>query len=463
MKRLLGKLALLAFASSAFLGACGELSRSLILSRNSTELSSVLWTRQFGTRKKDDAYAIAVDGSGNILVAGTTEGTLPAQRWLGERDSFVRKYNSNGNQLWTRQFGSHDHDWASAVALDGSGNVLVAGSTWGSLPDQTRMGRQDAFVRKYDPDGNELWTRQFGTSGTDWASSASVGSIALDGSGNVLVAGSIQGNLPSQARIGVVDSFVRKYDPDGNELWTRQFGVSGSVGFGPRPIAVDVQGNISVAGSTWGTLPGQAWAGRFDVYVRKYDPDGSELWTRQFGSSESDFATFIVMDESGNVLVAGSTEGSLPDQTRVGSQDAFVRKYDPDGNELWTHQFGTRNIDWAYAIAVDRSGNILVAGSTSGTLPGQAWAGRFDAYVRKYDPDGNELWTHQFGTSDVDLVKAIAVDGIGDILVAGSTYGARPGQFWSGKSDAFVRKYRSFPHLAQGAAGEDRKTGAIWP
>ncbi len=104
-------------------------------------------------------------------------------------------------------------------------------------------------------------------------------------------------------------------------------------------------------------------------------------WIRQFGSSSIDNARGISVDASG-IYVAGLTSGTLPGQTSAGSTDAFVRKYDLDGNEVWTRQFGTPSGDNARGISVDASG-IYVAGGTDGTLPGQTSAGSTDAFVVK--------------------------------------------------------------------------------
>ena len=87
-------------------------------------------------------------GTGNVYVAGLTEGALPGQTAAGGADSFVRRYDANGNEAWTRQFGTAAHDVLRDVAVDGTGNVYVAGYTSGALPGQTAAGSDDGFVRK---------------------------------------------------------------------------------------------------------------------------------------------------------------------------------------------------------------------------------------------------------------------------------------------------------------------------
>ncbi len=140
-------------------------------------------------------------------------------------------------------------------------------------------------------------------------------------------------------------------------------------------VAVDAHGNVLVVGYTDGALPGQKSAGWRDAFVRKYDPNGKELWTRQFGSTEDDTAFGVAVDAQGNVLVVGETYNVLPAHKSAGRRDIFVRKYDPNGKELWTQQFGSMGYDGAFGVAVDAQGNVLVVRGTGGAV-----------FVRKYSP-----------------------------------------------------------------------------
>ena len=116
--------------------------------------------------------------------------------------------------------------------------------------------------------------------------------------------------------------------------------------------------------------------------MRKWDAAGNELWTRQFGSIGTDSAKAILVDASG-VYVAGYAQNALPGQSSPGNYDAFVRKYDAAGNELWTRKFGTTGIERAFDLAIDATG-VYVAGSIDGgVLPGQSSGGPPDAFVRK--------------------------------------------------------------------------------
>ena len=128
-------------------------------------------------------------------------------------------------------------------------------------------------------------------------------------------------------------------------------------------------------------------------------------WTRQFGSPRDDGA-YAVTTGPGAVYVVGETSAAFPGQTNQGGRDGFVSKFDVLGNQQWTRQFGTSVQDSPRGVAADASG-VCVAGFTDGTL-GQSSAGSTDAFVRKYDVNGSEQWTRQFGASNVDQALAIA-------------------------------------------------------
>ena len=318
---------------------------------------TVLWTRQFGSAQEDGASDVDVDADGNVYVVGRT-GEEPVVESAGVRwDAYVRKLGPDGSELWSRRFGSADLDWANGVAVDGSGNVYVVGATLGSLPGQTADGRGETFLRKYDAHGVELWTRQFGTGQQSEASG-----VAVDTIGNVYVTGSTLGTLPGQTSAGGWNSYVRKYDPSGVELWTRQFGSGG--GDTAQAVEVDRGGDIYVAGTTRGTLPGQARLGGFvDAFVAKYDAAGTLLWMTQFGSAGFDMSSGATVDVDGSLYVAGRTEKDFPGQTNAGEFDAFVQKYDSSGRLVWTKQFGSGLADYALSVAVGRDGGVYAAGS----------------------------------------------------------------------------------------------------
>ena len=405
---------------------------SLILTSFPAESQTIQWTRQFGTNAEDQATGIAVDSTG-VYVVGYTWGSLPGQTNSGLADAYVRKYDRSGNEVWTRQFGggSSGQERALGAAADSTG-IFVVGYTTGTLPGQTHGGGVlDVFVRKYDANGTEQWTRQFSSNvGNEEAHGA-----AVDSTG-VYVVGFTNGALPGQTlgSTGVDDSFIRKYSLTGTELWTRQFGTpSGEEAYG---VAVDSSG-VYVAGATNGLLAGTERFGAFDAFLRKYDANGTVQWTRQFGTTAGDYA-WAVAAGGGAVYVAGRTDGALPGQTSAspGVKDAFVRKYDANGSELWTRQFGTIGQDEAFGVAADASG-VSVVGTANFALPGLPANTVGHGFFRKYNANGTEQLTEQFGSGGADVPLGVALDANG-AYVAGHTNGRFPGQTFLGSSDGFV-------------------------
>jgi hypothetical protein len=352
------------------------------------------------------AYAVTVDGNGNVYVVGGTKGAFGGPNG-GTSDAFVRKFDAQGGTLWSIQFGTPADDGATGVAVDATGNVYVTGATYGAL-EGANAGSSDGFLRKLDASGSTLWTRQFGTVGPE-----SPKSLVVDSSGNAYIAGS---TYPTGGQ-GSGDPFVRKFDASGATVWEKRFG--GADEDEASAVAVDGSGNVYVGGYTSDLIPASS-QGQRDAFVRKFNSTGAALWTRQFGTSENDFVYAARVDSDGNLYVGGSTGAQLGSSSS-GVDDAFVRKFDKNGTVLWTQQFGTPSSDSCYAMGVDGSNNIYVVGSTTGVLSGSN-AGGNDIFVRKLDSSGTVLRTTQLGTADDDTALGAVADALGNVFVVGYAY-----------------------------------------
>jgi uncharacterized protein (AIM24 family) len=366
-----------------------------------TEAAPWPGTRQLGTPTPDSGNSVATDRAGNVYVAGITSEDLDGaggDPLFGGVDLFLAKFGPAGNLLFTRQLGTVSTDEATGVAVDGVGNVYVAGSTSGDLDGvggDPLFGGVDLFLAKFNPAGNLLFTRQLGTVSTDEATG-----VAVDGVGNVYVAGSTNGDLDGAGGdpvLGGTDFFLAKFDASGNLLFTRQLGTT-ATDDDARGVAVDGTGNVYVTGSTQGDLDGTGVGdpllGGTDFFLAKFDPDGSFLGTRQLGTTATDDANGVSVDDAGNVYVAGSTNGDLDGSggdPLSGGVDLFLVKFDPAGNLLFTRQLGTVPADEAFGVAaagLSVGGNVFVTGETLGGLDGNPSAGDFDLFLAKFDPFG---------------------------------------------------------------------------
>ena len=385
------------------------------------------WIRQFGTGAVDYASEPAPDSSGGVYISGHTDGSLGGPN-AGSWDVWLAHYDSAGNQIWLRQFGTSSNDFASGAAPDGAGGVYINGRTYGSLGGP-HAGLGDAWIARYDGAGNQTWIRQLGTSVYDYASAA-----APDGSGGVYISGRTDGSLGGP-HAGGADAWIARYDGAGNQIWIRQLGTSAN---DMASAAVpDGSGAVLVGGDTRGSLGGP-YAGDDDFWLARYDGAGNQSWIRQSGTSGVDNAFGAAPDGSGGVYISGRTDGSLGGP-HAGGDDAWLARYDGAGNQIWIRQLGTSSHDQGYGGAPDGTGGVYVNGLTRGSLGGPN-LGDVDAWLAHYDSVGHQTWIRQFGTSTTDAALWPAPDGAGGVYVSGYTHGSLGGPN-AGHADTWLARY----------------------
>jgi hypothetical protein len=354
-----------------FPGESGELNDIQIFLSRYDEQGNALWTRQFGSAavERDDGTGVATDQTG-VYVVGWTDGALSGQTSAGSTDAFIRKYDFNGNVLWTRQFGTPEQDQALGVATDGTG-VYVTGRTQGNIVPGSQVGNSDdAFLRRYDANGTLVWTRQFG----DRDGQVAYG-VATDSTG-IYVAGTTVGTDLGEP-IGGRDGFLRKFDSSGNVLWTRQFGTNSTDDV--WAVAAGASG-VYVAGDTVATFPGQTKVGGlYDAYVMKFDVSGTQQWVREFGSILDDWIYGLAVGAA-SVVVGGYAGETIPGAPPA-TGPMLIRLYDVDGNVQDTIQVGDGS-DIVKGVAADATGGY-VTGEKHGTALGQVPLGDKDAFAMK--------------------------------------------------------------------------------
>jgi len=358
-----------------------------------------VWARRFNGpgNGPDCANAVALDGSGNAYVTGWTVVSG------GKYDIATIKYDKNGRQVWVRRYDGpgHGDDMATALALDGSGNVYVTGGSYYSGSDY------DYVTVKYSPKGRLLWARRYSWPGNrgDWPLA-----IVVDGSSNVYITGYLEARSADDDRICA----TLKYDPNGKRLWAQTYEGTGKGDDLGQAIAVDGAGNAYVTGSSEGP------DSKSDYATIKYSPAGAQLWVQRYDGPghDHDAPRGLVLDGAGNVYVTGTSyrSGLNPDYATI--------KYSPNGKQLWVERFSrtTKSSQWAYAVAVDHSGNVYVTGNS--TVSGDTTSA-FDLTTVKYNANGKQIWvkTYDGPGKDYDRGVAIAVDGSGHIYVTGESRG----------------------------------------
>jgi Beta-propeller repeat len=424
-----------------------------------TLVSSNAQAPAFAWAKKPDgtgiasASAAATDASGNLYITGylsttnVTFGTITLTN-SGASDVFLLKYDPDGNVVWARQAGGNGFTGLS-LCLDGSGNVFIAGyftaastSFGGSI--LTNATGTHCFVMKYDHSGNPVWATQSSGDGREYGRK-----VAVDALGNVYLTGEFTGtnctfgtnifDSTQNSSFGS-DVFVTKYDQQGNLLWAKRAGgVSDDHAGG---VGVDAAGNCYIAG-TFG-IPSMTFEnttlnanGYYNIFLAKYDNEGTLLWAkgagrpdRDFGNFGADWANALAVDSVGNSYLAGvlgSASISFDEIaiTNRGVSDMFVAKYDTAGNILWATNYGGVGYDGTFDMALDSAKNVYVLGgfmstnSIFGTATLTNNSGNEQMFIAKIDTDGSPVWAQQTTGNGTVYPYGIAVDSKGNTYAVG--------------------------------------------
>ena len=278
---------------------------------------------------------------------------------------------------WIHLLGSSEWDSGRAITTADDGSIYITGSTWGDFDGQTNSGDCDVFITKFNSDGPKQWTQLLGSSSYDDGYS-----ITTADDGSIYITGSTSGDLDGQTNSGVDDVFITKFNSDGSKRWTQLLGSS-SYDYGNSITTAD-DGSIYITGSTNGNFDGQTNSGDSDVFITKFSSDGSKQWTQLLGSSDWDSAYSITTADDGSIYITGSTYGDLDGQTNSGGSDVFITKFNTDGSQQWTQLLGGWDDDNATSITTADDGSIYIAGHTWGDFDEQTNSGTRDVFISKF-------------------------------------------------------------------------------
>jgi uncharacterized protein (TIGR03437 family) len=448
---------------------------------------AITWAAYSGATVLDEARAVTSDASGNVYITGSALATR------GDTDCFVVKLDPTGKQVWRVLVGAQDgDDDGYAIGLDGSGNVYVAGATASDLfptvnATQTLSGQgTDGFIAKLDPTGsNYVYSNYLGGS-----SDEIVFSLAVDANSNLYVGGAtLSVDFPvtrtgaQRVNGGGIGGFIGQFDSTGKLIYCSYLGGGGDdfvLGIG-----LDGAGNMYVTGSTASTdFPATASAfqpkigGGTDAYVAKLAPGGAITWATYVGGTGDDEANGIAVDAAGAAYITGGTASTnFPTASPYqganagGARDIFVSKLSPDGAKLaYSTYLGGTGDELGNGIAVDRGGNAYIGGTSNSTnFPSisafqGALKGGADGVVAELSAAGDTLVFSSFlGGTGNDFVESVAVNCVSGLVVAGTsgsnnfpaTVGTAVLNYAAGDTTGFVAQ------VAAGAASTTVAAGGV--
>ena len=387
------------------------------------EGQSWMWGRE-GTSFYD-GYGISADNKGNSYLAGEFSDTmsfgnyhLHTKYW----NAFLVKYDSNGNVKWATQTNSASslsYCLGILSAPDKGGNVYVVGDVgdtvlFGNDTIKQPLNSYNAFLAKYDSNGNFIWVRKSNGIGSIGASSGE--GIATDDSGNVYIAGNFFGVTPfgsdTLKTIDTVagDIFIVKYDKNGNQLWVAKSTNAKDADITLNSLTVDDSGKVYITGYfnnqiSFGSL--NLNDATQEVFLVKYDRNGNPIWAKQSGgydmmSSAESYG--ITTDEAGSVYITGLFENSIYfDSTLLHcgyNSNIFLVKYDKNGQLIWAKQSQSSigNVYYGgYSLSSDKYCHIYFSGG--------------GPYKQAYNVIFCGVTFSGYSTSDISIVMQLDTSG----------------------------------------------------
>lgn len=474
------------------------------------------WATYYGGSGDEFGSNIVVDASGNIYMAGNTNstsaiatsGAFQGTYSGGVYDGMLVKFNSTGTPLWATYFGGSGDEAIHAMAIDGAGNLYIAGFTnsmagiasSGAHQGSFGGGTYDAFIAKFNGDGMERWATYFGGNASDFAYG-----LTTDASANVYIAGqtrSTTGIASSGAFQGTIgdgtgttgDAMLAKFDSTGVRIWSTYLG-SDDYDYG-RAVTVDPAGNVYLGGFTASdtglTTPGayhEAFlGGNYDAFVAKFSSSGVRSWCTYYGGDGDDEILTMVSDASGNIFAGGTTSSVLHiatpgayHSTYLGGKDGLLLSMDGTGQPKWGTYYGGAGDDYVNSLALYQDRYVYVAGLTNSasdiatitSYQAIYGGGGDDACLAMFDTAGTVNWTTYYGASGTDQGYGVALDAAGNVYMSGQTLSttgiATTGAFQttlaggSVSGDAFLARFSNAGSVAINAPQPGENSIRLYP
>lgn len=421
------------------------------------------WLISGGGLKSDKATTIVVDDAGNTYVTGYYNEQAQfgpfdtGFSFSSSKEVFVAKIDPMGNYVWVKNGLNYYDDRGLGLCLDPAGNVYVTGTCWGSLEwgslNNGAGFTDQIFVVKMDNNGNEIWMKNAGNpDGSVGYSTNENGQpqtlyqddhgqdLASDSQGNIYVCGFLS-NIDTSPHDALFDgiaiplipedsiAFLAKLDNGGNWLWVETF--QGIYQHRDNAVAVDDDDNVYVTGGfvgtkNFGTTTLTSY-GDEDIYVIKYDSDGTFQWVTQAGSPDTygDRGDGITYGNDGYMYVTGEFRGIAAFGTDtlnnyggdLKDRDCFVAKISKSGEWKWAAKAGSsKSSDRGTGICANTSGNIFVSGQYSGeakfgpNIVLDSDGDSIQAFVAAIDSLGSWRWARSGGGSDFDRAANVDCD-----------------------------------------------------
>jgi gliding motility-associated-like protein len=388
--------------------------------------------RNYGGPGDELCYALVEATDGGYIMAGQTNSF-----GAGGIDVYVVKINVQGNIVWTKTIGGTGSDYAYSMDVTSDGGYILGGTT-----TSFGAGGEDMYFVKLDAGGNIQWTKTVGGSGSDRGHEVvqtTDGGYAMAGETNSF------GGSPD-------DMYVVKLDGAGNLLWDKRYGTA-SIADQAFSITATSDGGLALCGSAYFFIVGNIPASSNEYYITKLDATGNLQWTRLIRNPDApniypDYARSIIQTADGGYMISG--EGGRRKSSGGFVNKILLIKLDASGNVSWTRFYGSTAIPGFSADNSEYGESVIQTSDGGYVVAGYSFSYNYDfvkardvgleLYLIKVDGNGNLLWTRIIGEQDNDIGKAVIATSDGGFAVAGYVQprvaGARTDDFYFVKLDS---------------------------
>lgn len=372
-----------------------------------------LWGTYYGGNSTDNFFRMKEKNNELILIGSTNsttniatpgafkENLSVASTVYASLDCLIVKFNLDGQRIWGTYFGGEHRDYPLSMDVDSDGSFVVVGETYSingiGTPGTFKELKQqpvnpnttgEGFISKFNPQGQQIWGSFSGICeirgvGIDEFSNVyfSGDTYPVDTNPYIATPGTHQPifSYNTQTGVGYYDSFLVKYDQNGQRIWGTFYG-----GYGAEYnncLKIDHNNNVYISGYTMSTsliatpgFPQTPFQGSSDAYLAKFAPNGQIIWATYCGGEESEDDSYymIDIDENNNVFLTGGTSsvngiatpGALSESPYLLTYDGFIVKFTPQGSKIWGTYFGGNSSDYPHYIKYNKNGVFYVAGNT---------------------------------------------------------------------------------------------------
>ncbi|WP_250433343.1 hypothetical protein [Hanstruepera flava] len=398
----------------------------------------------YGGTKNDRGHSITKTSDGGYVILGYSQS---ADGDITDKDNesfdyWVLKFNGNHELQWSKTYGGSDDDRGNAIIQTQDDGYVILGYSSSSDGDVTEnAGAQDYWITKLDANGNLVWQKSYGYSGSDIGNTilqTNDGGYFITGVLDVTASGGEGNTRNANQRHAGGDYWAIKLNANGNREWSKYYGGS----FTDTPfdaIQTADNGYIIVGSSDSDDVDIQNNIGTYDFWVIKISETGTLVWEKSFGGTEIDEARGIVESGDGNYLIAGDTRSNdVNVSNNKGAADLWLIKISPEGNLIWEKTYGGSSFDVARSIQKSNNNSFIISGSSrSADGDVEENKGQNDAWIVLVDSSGNLMFQKTVGGTQIDFCYDATILDNNTIIAVGE----------SNSSDGDIEENKGFSDL----------------